>query len=109
MRGLLRFRLTRPLAELQPVSGGRRAVSSLRDFLIGLAVQFTSYIVLTINFRAIASERYLIAGGTAALAAILAYTIVRRIVKDETRATLAGMITGGSLGDMAGIWLTRVW
>lgn len=80
-----------------------------RAFLSMAALQFTQYIVLTVNFRAIAHARYLTAGGTAAFAAFLAYTIVRRVVKDESRWGLLGMVCGGSIADMAGIWLTRAW
>jgi hypothetical protein len=81
----------------------------VKNFFIAAAVQFTQYLVLTINFRAISYEQYAAAGITAALAAILSYTIVKRILKDETRSTVAGMVVGGSLADMVGIWLTRSW
>jgi len=83
----------------------------MKDFFLMAAVQFTQYVVLTINYRAIAHEQYLWAGGTAALASLLGYTIVRRIVKDEdTRYNVvAGLITGGALADMVGIYLTRMW
>lgn len=83
----------------------------MRDFFLMAAVQFTQYVVLTVNYRAIASEQYAWAGGTAALASLLGYTIVKRIVKDEdTRYNvITGLITGGALADMFGIWLTRSW
>ena len=81
----------------------------MRAFLVSALVQYVSYIVLTVNFRAIASEQYLIAAGTAMLAAFLGYTIVRRLVKDETWATVVGMMVGGGLGDMSGIYITRHW
>ncbi len=77
--------------------------------MVAAGIQFTQYLVLTVNYRAIAHERYLFAGGTAALAALLSYTIVKRIIKDESRATIAGMVIGGALADMAGIWITRMW
>lgn len=81
----------------------------MRNFLLSAIVQYISYVVLTINFRAIADAQYLFAGGTAMLAAFLSYTIVRRVVKDETWATVFGMMVGGGCGDMSGIWLTRAW
>lgn len=73
------------------------------------ALQFFSYVVLTINFRAIGHEQYAMAGGTAAIAAFNAYIITRRVVKNEEGWGLVGLIVGGSLADMAGIWLTRHW
>lgn len=79
------------------------------SFLLAFAVQFVSYVVLTVNIRAIASERYLLAGLTAIAASVLFYAIVQRVTKDETHATLAGLIVGGGLGDVIGIYLTRWW
>jgi predicted MFS family arabinose efflux permease len=84
-------------------------MTPLRTFALLTCVQFTQYIVLTVNYRAIAHERYAIAGGTAGVASVLAYAIVRRIVRDDSRWALAGMVVGGSLADMAGIWVTRAW
>lgn len=81
----------------------------MRNFCAAAAVQWTSYVVLTINFRAIAHEQYIAAGVTAMLAAFLSYTIVKRVIKDESHATLAGMMIGGTLGDLTGIYLTRAW
>ena len=81
----------------------------MRNFGISAGVQFTSYVVLTINFRAIAHEQYAFAAITAMLAALLSYTIVKRIQHDDNRSTLAGMMCGGTLGDLAGIYLTRFW
>lgn len=73
------------------------------------ALQFFSYLVLTVNFRAISHEQYAAAGITAAVAAFNSYVIVRRIVKDEQGWGLAGLVTGGSIADMVGIYLTRHW
>lgn len=80
-----------------------------RPFGTMAALQFVSYLVLTVNFRAISHEQYLMAGGTAALAAINSYIIVRRIVKNEQGWGLAGLIVGGAVADMFGIWITRHW
>jgi hypothetical protein len=81
----------------------------MREFLLMMVVQFVSYTNLTINYRAIQHEAYWFAGSTAALAAILSYTIVRRIVKDETRWGIAGLVTGAFFADICGIYLTRLW
>ena len=81
----------------------------MRSFLLSALVQYFSYIVLTVNFRAIANVQYAWAGGTAMLAAFLSYTIVRRVARDETWATVYGMMVGGGLGDISGIYLTRHW
>lgn len=81
----------------------------MTSFLISMVVQYASYIVLTVNFRAIADAQYFWAWATAVSAAFLSYTIVRRVTKDETWWTVLGMMVGGGLGDLSGIWLTRHW
>ena len=81
----------------------------MRSFLVSAVVQWAAYLVLTVNFRAIAGGHYAYAGATAMLAAFLAYTIVRRVTRDETWATALGMMVGGACGDISGIWLTRHW
>jgi hypothetical protein len=83
---------------------------SPNDFAKGAAIQFVSYVNLTINFRAIAHEQYSIAALTATLAALNAYYIVRLISHEEKgHAALFGMVVGGVCGDLMGIWLTRAW
>jgi len=94
---------------LSRAAAGLRARKACRDFVIMAAVTFSQYFVLTINFRAIAHEQYLAAGATAAVAALFAYFVVRRIAKAETWHTAAGSACGGALADMAGIWVTRAW
>lgn len=84
-------------------------MTKLRTVAFMAAVQFVSYLNLTVNFRAIAHAQYAVAGLTAGLAAVLATTIVRRVAKDESNSPLVGMVVGGALADMAGIWLTRAW
>ena len=39
----------------------------------------------------------------------ISYTIVRRVTRDETWATVYGMMVGGGLGDISGIYITRHW
>jgi hypothetical protein len=72
-------------------------------------LQFLQYLVLTINFRAIAHEQYAMAGTTAAVAAWFAYTIVRGVAADKSHFALPGMMIGGALADVTGIYLTRHW
>lgn len=72
-------------------------------------LQAVSYFTLTVNYRAIGNAQYLIAGGTAAFAAFNAYVIVRRVVRNEQGWGIAGLMTGGAIADMAGIWATRHW
>ena len=81
----------------------------MRNFVIGFGIQFLSYLVLTVNFRAIAESQRGFAMVTDALAVVLSYSIIRRVVKDDSWWTLAGMVTGGSLAAWVGITLTEHW
>lgn len=81
----------------------------MRAFLISSVVQYISYVNLTINFRAIGDGQYFWAWLTSMSAAFFSYTIVRRVTKDETWATVFGMMCGGGLGDLTGIYITRHW
>ena len=88
-------------------------MTTLRVFGLGVLVQFISYVNLTINFRAIAHEQYLVAVVTDALAVVISILIVQRIANPEkpVRWTMEqwGMVVGGSLAAMVGIALTRSW
>lgn len=73
------------------------------------ALQFISYLNLTVNFRAIAHEQYLAACLTDGCACLLSYTIVRRISGDKSRWGVVGMTIGGMAAATLGIYLTRAW
>jgi hypothetical protein len=82
----------------------------MRQFVVAAVIQAVQYFVLTINFRAIAHGQYAAAGLTAAFASLLAYAIVRRIAQDDSKwQVVSGMMLGGSLADVAGIYVTRMW
>ena len=81
----------------------------MSSFILAAAIQLLQYTVLTINFRAIANQQYFWAWATSVGAAFLSYTIVKRVTKDETWATVLGMMCGGGLGDLTGIYITRHW
>lgn len=84
-------------------------MSNARRAAIGAALQFVNYVLLTINYRAIAHEHYAFAGVTALTVSLLGGFAIKRLVKDETPWTIVGMAVGGGLADMVGIWLTRTW
>jgi hypothetical protein len=81
----------------------------LKEFFSFMALQFISYLNLTINFRAIAHEQYLAAVVSDGIACVLAYTIVKRIHGDKSKWGLVGMTIGGMGAAVVGIWLTKSW
>lgn len=85
-------------------------VAGMRAFLTSAAIQGASYLILTLNFRAIAHAHVWEAMITDALAAAFSFIVVRRVLLTEhPRAVLAGMMLGGALAANVGITLTRAW
>ena len=72
-------------------------------------VQLVSYTNLTVNYRAIAGGHIGSAMITDALAGAISYFIIRRVAKDESYATLFGLIVGGSMAAWIGITFTQGW
>lgn len=81
----------------------------MKPFALACVLQFTQYLVLTINYRAIAHKKYLYAIFTDAAAVGFAYYIVKQIQGAEGYTVLSGMMVGGSLAAMVGIKLTETW
>lgn len=82
---------------------------ALRDFTLGLAVQFLNYLNLVVNYRAIAHRQIAWAIATDALASALAYVVIRRVGEAKNHWMLFGMILGGALASAVGILLTQAW
>lgn len=85
--------------------------AALLMLLQGLAVQFISYLNLTVNYRAISKGMILAAMMTDAFAVLISVVIVKRITGTKEPWTIyeTGMVIGGSLAAAAGIGLTRAW
>jgi hypothetical protein len=81
----------------------------MKDLLLFAALQFTNYLVVTLNYRAIAHEQYVAACLTDGAACVLSYTVVRRIAGDKSKWGVVGMVIGGMAAAAVGIWLTRTW
>lgn len=81
----------------------------MRNFTLSALIQFVSYFVLTLNFRAIAHAHIWEAMVTDALAAALSYFIIKRVSRVDGPGVLLGMMLGGSVAAAFAIWLTRAW
>lgn len=80
-----------------------------REVTVMALAQFFQFVILTANFRAIASGMYAEAGLTAGLASVIGYLIVRKVATANNHWGLLGMVIGGGAADMVGIWLTKGW
>lgn len=71
-------------------------------------LNFLSYLILTIDYRATAQANILWSIISNATIALLTFTILKRIVEAKTKLECLGYIVGGTIGNVAGIYLT-VW
>lgn len=83
----------------------------LQGFFLMMAVQFISYLNLTVNFRAIAHGYVSAAMCTDALAVVISIFIIKRVSgsKEPWTWSETGMVIGGSLAAAVGMTLTRAW
>lgn len=81
----------------------------VKEIAVMAIAQFAQFVVLTVNFRAIAHARYAEAGLSAAVASLLGYVITRKVAGANSHWGLVGLVIGGAAADMSGIWLTRAW
>ena len=81
----------------------------MTDFVFAALLQFSQYFVLTINYRAIAHKKYWFAMCTDAAAVGFAYFIVKQIALAEGYVVLSGMMLGGAMAAVVGIWVTSNW
>lgn len=83
-------------------------IDTLRTFMLFFALQFVSYLNLTINIRAIAHEEYAVAVVTDSIAPLIAWTMIRHIgAERHTRVGMAAVAAGGGIATVVGIWLTQ--
>lgn len=84
-----------------------------RIFFVMMAVQFVSYLNLTVNFRAIAHNQVPVAIVTDACAVVISIFVVQRLANPERPVRWgwqeSGMVVGGSCAAWAGMTLTRAW
>lgn len=81
----------------------------MRAFLIALALQFGSYLLLTVNYRAIAHKRIGWAVISDGCCVLFSYYIIKQVTGSDGPVVLAGMVIGGSVASYVGIKLTEKW
>lgn len=84
--------------------------SATREFLTFFGIQGIAYLNITVDYRAVAHQQYLVAALTNMVAPVIAWVMVRKI--GEARNSRSGMVAvalAGALSTALGMWLTRVW
>jgi hypothetical protein len=80
----------------------------MRALTLGLLV-WVQFILVTVNYRAIAQARYIATGVTDFLIAGLGFTLFKLIQEATSPMEVLGYSIGAVLGGISGIWLTKHW
>lgn len=72
-------------------------------------IQFTYYMLLTLNYRAIGAANYLATFVTDIAVASLVFMSVQRVAKAETLHERLAYICGGATGAIVALWVSTHW
>jgi hypothetical protein len=79
----------------------------MKTFFIFFLLQFMLYLLVTVNFRAIAQARYGWTILTDTLISAAQFWIIRKVGGSaESLIALGGFVCGGAIGSSAGIYLS---
>lgn len=81
----------------------------MRPFLFFAFLQATNFLLITINYRAVAHVQYVWAALTDGAICLLSWTLLKKIASADGWPSRIGYACGGMGGSILGIWLTRVW
>lgn len=81
----------------------------MREFTLFFVLQFISYLNLTIDIRAVAHEQYLVVTATNTLAPLIAWVMVKQVLKAKGWLGAVAVMCGGVTSTWLGMWLTRAW
>jgi len=84
---------------------------SIKDFFILFATQLALYLLICINYRAVAQTNYWLASISDFVIATIAFFIIKKIAKDESKSVFLwlGYALGGVAGSIAGIWISHTY
>jgi hypothetical protein len=80
----------------------------MRTFALFFALQFVSYMNLTLSIRAMAHAQYEVLEVTSTLAPLLAWIMIEHVSHDHAGWTgRVGVILGGVSATLLGVWLSQ--
>ena len=81
----------------------------MKTFFLFFVLQFILYLLVTVNFRAIAQARYGWTILTDTLISAAQFWIIRKVGGSaESLIALGGFVCGGAIGSLAGIYLSKI-
>lgn len=81
----------------------------MKSFLTIFGLQVVDFVLICINFRAVAHLQYVPAVLTDAAMCTLGWTFFQIMKEDSSRGARAGFILGGMVGSFLGMYATRFW
>lgn len=81
----------------------------MRAFFAFALLQAVNFLLITVNYRAVAHVQYPYAILTDGAICLLGWTLLKKITEAKGWAARAGYVCGGMVGSFLGIWVTRVW
>lgn len=76
--------------------------------LLGL-LMLANYLIIAVNMRALAHVRWAWIAATDVGICVLNFAIIPRVATAQTYGEMAGYTVGGTLGALAGVWLSQHW
>lgn len=81
----------------------------LREFFLFFSVQLIVYLLLTLNYRAVAVGNYTQTAATDFAIASVNFFIIRKIAKNEDSIPAwCGYVTGSVVGSILGIYFSKI-
>jgi hypothetical protein len=82
----------------------------VQEFCTFFMLQLVGYLLITINYRAIAEANYGLTAGSDFAFASLSFFVIRKIAKSEEQVhQWAGYATGSVVGSLLGIYISKHW
>ncbi len=81
----------------------------MRTFLTFFSLQGMNFLLLVCNIRAVAHQQYAWAVITDGVICAVSWTLLQHRLACDSMIAKAGFITGGMVGSLLGMWLTKVW
>ena len=83
--------------------------AAMTRFATFAALQALNFVLITVNYRAVAHQQYAWAIVTDGVICLLGWSLLKRVMDAQGWPARSGYIVGGMVGSAAGMYLTRVW
>lgn len=72
-------------------------------------LQFLNFLILTVNYRAVAHGLYTWTALTDMLICLINWTLIKKVANEDSMWARVGYLFGGTTAGIVGIWITQSW